>query len=222
MSRDFWNERYRRYELEWGLEPNKTCLVAAEILPPGAEILDLSCGYGRDSLYLSRRGYQLTGLDLSQVAIERATDLAARENLLINFIRADFGEWDAQGKSFDAVLVFNLLQMFDQPARQAFIDKMTALLKSGGLLILAAFSTEDPDYGRGTMVEDDTFKNEQGRLRHFYDRREMEEAFSALKIMRLEEFSLSEHDHGYRKPHEHREWLIVAQNFHNGPSVTPS
>lgn len=52
-------------------------------------ILDVGCGTGRHSIELSKRGYQITGIDLSEAQLERAREKASAEGLKIDFLRHD-------------------------------------------------------------------------------------------------------------------------------------
>ncbi len=74
-------------------------------IPPSCEVLDLGCGDGRHSLELARRGYRVTGLDLSEELLERARRRTVEEGLDINFIQGDMR--DPPGVSaFDLVVNF--------------------------------------------------------------------------------------------------------------------
>lgn len=78
MDPQAWDERYRSAELVWGAEPNRFVREQCIDLPPG-EAVDLACGEGRNSLWLARQGWRVTGIDFSPVAIERARALTAEE-----------------------------------------------------------------------------------------------------------------------------------------------
>lgn len=70
MDAGSWDERYAAAERVWSVGPNQ--FVAAELagLPAGAA-LDLGCGEGRNAIWLARRGWTVTALDFSAVAVER-------------------------------------------------------------------------------------------------------------------------------------------------------
>ncbi len=54
-----------------------------------SRILDIGCGTGRHSIELSKRGYNVTGIDLSESLLKRAKQKASQQNLQINFARHD-------------------------------------------------------------------------------------------------------------------------------------
>src|ERR1700712_1041252 len=78
MDAQTWDERYAAAGLVWSATPNQ--FVAAELaaLPPG-RALDLACGEGRNALWLADRGWQVTAVDFSRVALDKGRALAARQ-----------------------------------------------------------------------------------------------------------------------------------------------
>jgi ubiquinone/menaquinone biosynthesis C-methylase UbiE len=58
-------------------------------LQPGSSILDVGCGTGRHSIELAKRGYTVTGLDLSSEMLTRAADAAKSAGVNVNWIRSD-------------------------------------------------------------------------------------------------------------------------------------
>ncbi|MEP7023312.1 MAG: methyltransferase domain-containing protein, partial [Actinomycetota bacterium] len=73
----FWDERYGSVSSLWSGNPNPNLVSEAEGLPPGTA-LDVGCGEGADAIWLARRGWQVTGADLSAVALQRAAGHAAQ------------------------------------------------------------------------------------------------------------------------------------------------
>ena len=67
------------------------------------KILDLACGFGRHSLELARRGFDVTGVDITPAYIDYATELVKKENLNARFICSDIREVDFENE-FDVVL----------------------------------------------------------------------------------------------------------------------
>src|SRR6476646_8725770 len=88
FAREDWNARYAQKELVWSAEPNR--LFAAEVggLPPG-RALDLACGEGRNAVWLAGRGWRVTGVDFSGVALAKARRLADRAGVALDLVQAD-------------------------------------------------------------------------------------------------------------------------------------
>jgi len=72
-------------------------------LPPGGEVLDLACGWGRHSVSLARAGFRVTGLDLSETLLARGRKRAKAAGVQVDFVRGDMREIPWRGR-FDAVL----------------------------------------------------------------------------------------------------------------------
>ena len=76
FAREDWNTRYAQKELVWTAEPNRAFAAEVSGLAPG-RALDVACGEGRNAVWLAERGWQVTGVDFSEVALEKAATLAA-------------------------------------------------------------------------------------------------------------------------------------------------
>ncbi|GAA5144654.1 class I SAM-dependent methyltransferase [Pseudonocardia eucalypti] len=74
-SAEYWDERYGQREQLWSGEPNGPLVVEVSGLAPG-RALDVGCGEGGDAIWLARRGWRVTAMDISQVALDRAAEAA--------------------------------------------------------------------------------------------------------------------------------------------------
>ena len=99
----FWEERYRAAERVFSGNANALLVREAGDLKPGTA-LDLGCGEGGDVLWLATRGWQVTGVDISSTALERAAAHAAQAGLggQVAFERHELGVTFPEG-SFDLV-----------------------------------------------------------------------------------------------------------------------
>ncbi len=114
-------------------------LVALLGLPPEGRVLDLACGYGRIAVPLARRGFQVTGLDLSEPLLAVARERAAQAGVTVEWRRADMrdppAEWYGR---FDAVIsIWNSFGYFaDDRENQRVLASAARALKSGGRLLI--------------------------------------------------------------------------------------
>ena len=103
-------------------------------LTGNGKILDLACGYGRHSVELARRGYEVTGVDITKDYIDAANDQAARESLEVTFICDDIRNIDVTGE-FDVVInvadgAIGYLE--DDEENLKIFDRISNALKPGG------------------------------------------------------------------------------------------
>jgi 2-polyprenyl-3-methyl-5-hydroxy-6-metoxy-1,4-benzoquinol methylase len=147
-------------------------------LEQGARVLDVACGHGRHSLELARRGFAVTGVDLSRRSIALAREAAQRDGLAARFEVRDARELDYDGEFDAAINLFtSALGYFDDEAdNQRVVDGAARALRPGGsflvdtinLLSLArGFQERDwQEYESGAlMVERRAFDFRRGRSR---------------------------------------------------------
>ena len=133
MQREDWDVRYSERGLLWSAEPNRSLVAEVAGLAPG-RALDLACGEGRNALWLAERGWEVTGVDFSPVAIEKARSRSADVGATVEFVCADLLEYRPEPEAFDLVVVLYLQLPADE--RSAVLSTAAAALTRGGTLLV--------------------------------------------------------------------------------------
>ncbi len=133
MDASDWNARYDTSELIWKGEPNQFLPLEVADLAPGTA-LDLACGEGRNAVWLAKQGWIATGVDFSDVGVEKGRALAAENGVEATWVVADVTTWEPPSEGFDLVAVF-YLQLAAEERRASMITAVRAL-GVGGTLVL--------------------------------------------------------------------------------------
>ena len=105
-------------------------------LAEGSKVLDLACGYGRFSIALASRGFDVTGLDYSVELLEIARSEASRRNVSVEFVQGDMRNMKYDGQ-FDAVLCWaNSFGFFSDSDNERVLQLIGRSLKRRGRLLL--------------------------------------------------------------------------------------
>src|SRR4249919_3698568 len=128
MDADAWDQRYAETELVWSSTPNQFVERELAGLPVG-RALDLACGEGRNAIWLASLGWQVTGVDFSPVAIDKARRLSSA----VDWVVADALTWTGRGYDL-AVLAY--LQLTAGERRTAVLNAWNALQPGGRLLVV--------------------------------------------------------------------------------------
>ena len=144
-----WDARYATADLVWGAPPNATVVELVTALHPG-RALDLACGEGRNAIWLATRGWMVTAIDFSQVAIDKGRTVASRSPRSVR----DRIEWvtaDATTIEPDAEYTLILLAYLHLPAdeRRTVLRRAIRGLTEAGLLIVLGHDTTNIADGVG-------------------------------------------------------------------------
>jgi SAM-dependent methyltransferase len=144
-----WDERYRTSELIWKAAPNQWVRQYTQDLSPGTA-LDLASGEGRNAIWLADRGWQVTAVDFSAVAMEKAKELASQHGNRT----ADRIEWAVEDvlsyaptAEYDLVLVIYLQIAAEQ--RKTLLQHAAAVVSPGGRLLVVGHHTDNLVHGVG-------------------------------------------------------------------------
>ena len=112
-------------------------------LPVGSAILDLCCGHGRHAVELAKRGYRVTGLDLSEVFLRHARETAEAEGVDVRWVEGDMRRIPFEGE-FDAVInmftAFGYLESEEED--EEVLRQVYKALKPGGRFLLETMQRE--------------------------------------------------------------------------------
>jgi SAM-dependent methyltransferase len=111
-------------------------VIDAMGLSPGAQVLDVGCGYGRHAMELAARGFHVVGLDLSTPLLVRGGEEAHRRGLQINFVRGDMRELDFEAQFDGAYCLFSTFGYFDDETNKKTVANIARALKPGGRLMI--------------------------------------------------------------------------------------
>jgi len=143
MDASHWDDRYAAADLVWSAEPNQFLPPAVEGMEPG-RALDLACGEGRNAIWLARQGWDVTGVDFSEVAIDKARRLAG--DTVVDWRVEDVTDWQPDG-AYDLVVVFYVHLAPDGLDRA--VAAARAALAPGGRLFAVGHAVRNLDEGVG-------------------------------------------------------------------------
>jgi SAM-dependent methyltransferase len=150
MDSTAWNQRYADSELVWSAAPNIWVEQLTQDLPPG-KALDIAAGEGRNALWLAARGWHVTAVDFSAVALQRAASLAedrlGRDAGRLVTLEADVESWVPPARSFDLVLVVYL--HLPRQQRSAIMGAAAQAVAPGGTLLVVGHDLENLTAGHG-------------------------------------------------------------------------
>ncbi|MEU8510502.1 class I SAM-dependent methyltransferase [Kitasatospora sp. NPDC048722] len=138
MDSQDWDDRYAAEELVWGAGPNLWVVRELTGHAPG-HALDIATGEGRNAIWLAGQGWDVTGLDFSAVAVERAERLTAElpDDVAdrLTWRHDDARTFDPPAAGYDLVLVA-YLQVPARDRRAALRRAADALAPGGTLLVI--------------------------------------------------------------------------------------
>ena len=138
-----WDQRYESADLVWSAEPNQFLPGLVADLETGSA-LDLACGEGRNAVWLARQGWDVTGVDFSPVAIEKAWQLGADEE--VEWVVADVTDYEPD-RQFDLAILFYLHVLPEDLA--AVFERAIEALAPEGTLIAVGHAVRNLEEGYG-------------------------------------------------------------------------
>jgi len=138
-----WDERYAASELVWSVGPNQFVEAECVDLSPG-RALDLAAGEGRNAIWLARRGWDVTAVDFSQVALDKGRTLAG--DVDVEWVCADATTW-TRADAYDLVVIAYL--QLPAADRRAAVRRGFTALRPGGTFLLVCHDTTNLTEGTG-------------------------------------------------------------------------
>lgn len=124
-------------EIEQGPTPAEQYLLDTR-LPETGDVLDIGCGAGRISFYLARRGYGVTGVDVSRPLLAAAENYAEKHGHFVHWVLTEADELPFPDNRFRAAIAFKVLCYIPtRPLRIAYLQRIFRMLQPGGTCLMA-------------------------------------------------------------------------------------
>jgi len=144
MNNSKWEQYYKKTPLDEIPWQKTQADYFTKIIEMGkvksGSVLDLGCGTGVKSIYLAKKGFKVTGVDISKTAIKLAKENARKAKIKVNFIVADATDLSfLKNKKFDFILDWANLHGIPKSKRRKYISGIVKHTKKGGKLLLRCF-----------------------------------------------------------------------------------
>ena len=203
---EYWNNRYSGKGKIWGIEPSKTAIHALNLFKKYdiLKILIPGAGYGRHTRLFSKNNYEVTGIEISDSALEIAKGFDSKSKLILGSVL----DMPFNDETYDAIFCYNLLHLLLRNERLLFIEKCYNQLKDKGFVFFSVFSEQEGSYGQGAKIEENTFVTKSCRPAHYFSEQDLLEHFNKFFLI---ETGIIEEIDTHDVPHTHRLRYIFAK-----------
>jgi len=167
-SKTQWDERYSRPSFIYGKSPAQFLAENYQYIPFEGTVLDMGMGEGRNAVFLAQKGYKVTGVDLSSVAVKKSYLLAQEFGVKIKGVVASLKDYKIAPGTFDAIICFYWVD-------RSMVEKIKTWLKPGGVIIYEAYTV------RGKEKEADTLSD------NYLKEQELIKLFPGMRVLKYEE-----------------------------------
>jgi SAM-dependent methyltransferase len=136
----FYEVIYRSFRAPWNIGTRKelVSLVESGRIRP-CRTIDLGCGTGENAIYLAQQGFDVTGVDYAEAAIEKAQARAKDSGVRLNFIVDDLTNLHHISGTFDFLLDYGVLDDLRPLQRESYLRNVLPLTHSDSLYLLWGF-----------------------------------------------------------------------------------
>lgn len=135
-----WNERYSKPGFVYGTEANDFLQAQYQHIPANGRVLCLAEGEGRNAVFLAEQGYDVTAIDLSEVGLNKALQLASERGVEIKTQVADLADYPFGEDKWDGIV--SIWAHTPTAVRQHIHAQITPALRPNGVFILEAYTKQ--------------------------------------------------------------------------------
>ena len=204
---EFWDNKFQKIGTSWSLEPADSAIFARDLFAKSGlhKILILGVGYGRNAKPFLENGMDVTGIEISETAIQ----LAHESGLDFPILHGSVLKMPLDKEKYDGVFCYALLHLFNQTDRRKILQKCLEQLHNGGWMVFVVVSDMNKLFGKGKFVSQNRYMIEKGLTVFFYNREAIEKEFSPFGLVEYREID---------EPVKHMEneepmkfWMVICR-----------
>lgn len=183
---DFWEKSFIEKQEMWGFEPSASAVSTRDFFVGKSvqHVLIPGIGYGRNAQVFRDSGMAVTGIEISQTAIDMARQHYGPAMTIYHGSVTDMPYDDRQ---YDGIFCYALIHLLDGAEREKLIRDCYSQLAEGGYMFFVAISKTAPTYGKGRFVSEDRYEIFEGVNMYFYDRESISAEFGQVGLFGIAE-----------------------------------
>ncbi len=184
---EFWEAAFTKMQLAWGLEPTASAVLACDRFTQIGvkDVLIPGIGYGRNAKPFLDRGMSVTGIEISETAIELAR---TQLGLQLPIHHGSVVDMPFDRRQYDGIFCYALIHLLDARGRAKFIRDCYRQLAPGGQMIFTAISKKAPMYGQGRQLGEDWYERLPNLPMYFYDADSVRREWGPYGLVECSEF----------------------------------
>ena len=179
---EYWENRFKNEGEMWKLEPSDSALLALDLFKANGihKILIPGFGYGRNARVFIEHGFTVTGIEISQSAI----DLAKANGLNCTIHHGSVTSMPFDNEQFEGIFCYALIHLLSKKERKNFLMSCYNQLNEDGVMVFVVASTQMSMYGNGKNISKDRFRISKGLNVFFYDDKAVSDEFSGFGLIK--------------------------------------
>ena len=182
--REIWEGIFKNNREAWGFEPARSTVLTNDFFIANnvKNVLIPGIGYGRNARIFRENGMTVTGIEISQTAIDLAHKHFGND---LTIHHGSVTEMPFDNNFYDGIYCYALIHLLDKNERTKLIQDCFNQLRDHGIMVFATVTKKAPIYGQGDRIGTDRFEISGGLKMFFYDRATIQEEFGKAGLFEI-------------------------------------
>jgi SAM-dependent methyltransferase len=205
---EFWESSFQDKQTMWGFEPADSAIATAGLFHKigFSKILIPGFGYGRNASIFTDNGFNVTGIEISETAIDLAKKHYGDH---VKVYHGSVGAMPFDQELYDGIFCYALIHLLSAKERIKLINDCYNQLRPDGYMVFVAISKKDVTYGEGEKLGNDRFLTRHGVKLFFYDSDSIEKEFGKYGLIEAKEINEPAKSMGNRASQKF--WEIICR-----------
>ncbi|MFA5333977.1 MAG: methyltransferase domain-containing protein [Candidatus Nanoarchaeia archaeon] len=194
LDKHYFDEEYSMNKECFGLKPSNIAAKMLNFIKQG-KVLDVGAGYGRNSLFFSKNGFEVTAIDPSKEGIKQLNTSAKSQGLKIKALTQNILRYKTD-EFYDLILAVDILQFLNEDKSKKAINTMKTLTAKNGFNAITVFTIDNPA---------------KNFFKHLFRKNELKDYYNNWEIIEYKEFIIGPEKHGTGAVHTHAAAELIAR-----------
>jgi SAM-dependent methyltransferase len=183
---EFWETKFTDEKTMWGFESSDSAILVKDFFLKHQinNILIPGIGYGRNAKIFQQNGFKVTGIEISESAINLARE---KNGLGFPIYQGSVTDMPFNNNLYDGIFCYALIHLLNKYERKRFIKNCFNQLKSHGHMIFTVVSKKANMYGNGRLLSKDRYELMKGLKVFFYDSESVKQEFQGFGLIDYQE-----------------------------------